>query len=378
MRRLLVISLAAVLAACSSNDEVDLKPADLVDFNETARVKVSWSEGVGSGAGKTYTLLPVATLGDYIYAADAKGVVAGFDRASGREYWEVNLKTPISSGVGASQSQVFVGTLNGEVIALDSASGSVQWRTALSGEVLAPPQGNGSEVAVQTLDGKIYGLAASDGEQLWMYDTAIPALTLRGTSTPVVTPTSVYAGFATGKILALDVKDGTLQWEQRVAIAQGRSELERVVDINAAPLLVGDILYAGSYQGRLVALNRGTGAGLWAKQESTFSNLAAGYGAVFVTDSDDTVKAYDSTSGQLLWQNDQLVRRRVGAPQTFGSYVAVADFEGYVHIMNQADGQFVARRKVDGSGVRSPMLGLGDTLYVYGNSGDLEALSVKN
>jgi outer membrane protein assembly factor BamB len=377
MKRLMVVGLAAMLAACASNDEVELKPADLVDFNESADIREIWSDNVGVGAGKDYNLLPPATLNSRVFAADAEGLVIAYDRTSGDEQWQVELEAEISSGVGAAGGQVFVGTLRGEVIALDAATGSVQWQSTVTGEVLAPPQGNGSEVAVQTLDGKVFGLNAETGEQIWMHDVSVPALTLRGTATPIVTSTSVYAGFSTGKIMALDVKDGAVQWEQRVAIAQGRSELERVIDINGAPLLVGDILYSSSYQGRLVALNRSNGRGLWAKQESSFNNLSAGLGYIFVTDADDHVKAYDANNGQLKWENDQLIRRRLSAPQSFGNYVAVADFEGYVHIMNQTDGQFVARRKVDGNGVRSPMLAIGETLYVYGNGGELEALSVQ-
>ncbi|NIB43959.1 outer membrane protein assembly factor BamB [Pseudomaricurvus alkylphenolicus] len=377
MKRILIPALLALLAACSSNDEIDLEPAELVDFDATVKVDDVWSGDVGIGAGKKYTLLPTATTGDQLFAVDAEGLVKAFNLESGRVNWEVELETGVASGVGANQGQVFLGTLNGELLALDASDGAELWRAEVGGEVLAPPQSNGSEVVVQTLDGKIHGYSVGSGDKLWMYDNTIPALTLRGTATPVVTPTSVYAGFATGKILALDVKDGTLQWEQRVAIAQGRSELERVIDINAAPLLVGDILYSGSYQGRLVALNRGTGGGLWAKSESSYNNLASGIGYIFVTDADDKVKAYNATNGQLMWENDLLVRRKLGGPQTFGSYVAVADFEGYVHIMDQTNGEFVARRKVDGDGVRSPMLGVGDVLYVYGNSGELEALKVR-
>ncbi len=377
MKRLMLIGLVSVLAACSSNDEVDLKPAELVDFDEVVELDRLWSENVGAGAGKTYTLLPTASLQDQIFAADVKGLVVALDRNTGRENWEVELEESVSSGVGAANGQVFVGTLKGKVIALDAVTGEEQWRASVSGEVLAPPQSNGSELVVQTLDGRIYGLSASTGNQLWMHDTAIPALTLRGTATPVVNFTSAYVAFSTGKLVALDIKDGAVQWEQRVAIPQGRSELERVVDINAAPLLVGDILYSASYQGRLVALNRGTGQGLWAKQESTYNGLAAGRGYVFISDADDHVKAYDARSGNLIWENDKLLRRQIGAPQTFGDYVAVADFEGYVHIMNQSDGEFVARRKVDGDGIRTPMLGVDDILYVYGNSGELEALKAE-
>ena len=377
MKRLLVAALAAWLAACSSNDEVDLSPADLVDIDHPRKVKVVWSDDVGSGAGDTYELLPMAILSDRLFAVDSDGDLYAYDTARGREVWDAELDQPVASGVGAAGDLVFVGTLKGDVVAFSADSGEERWRAKVSSEVLAPPQGNGSEVVVQTLDGRLYAFNAADGTQMWMYDTAVPALTLRGTSTPVVTPSAVYAGFDTGKVVALSASEGIPLWEQRVAVPQGRSELERVIDINAAPLLVGELLYVGSFQGRLVAISRSNGRGVWAQEESTFNSLAAAGGYVFISSADDTVKAYDAATGQLVWSNDQLARRKLGAPQTFGSFVAVADFEGYVHIMNQSDGQFVARRKVDGDGIRTPMIGVGETLYVYGNSGDLEALTIR-
>lgn len=378
MKRLVIVACVALLAACSSNDDVDLKPADLVDFEQSVKLDRVWSRGVGAGTGKTYTLLPMAVEDNHLYAVDVEGQVTALERGKGKKVWQVELDVPVASGVGAHGDKVFVGSVKGDVIALNAATGDELWRTKVSSEILAPPQSNGAEVAVQTLDGRIYGLRAADGRQLWMTDSSMPALTLRGTSTPVITPLSVYAGFSTGKVLAYDVKDGTVQWEQRVAAAQGRSELERVIDINAAPLIVGNVLYSVSYQGRLVALNRGTGQGMWAQKASSFHNLSAGSGYVFVSGADDTVRAYDGSNGALVWENDQLTRRQIGAPQTFGRYVAVADFEGFVHILDQRDGQFVARRKVDGKGIRTPMLGVGDVLYVYGNGGGVTALTERD
>ncbi len=377
MKQLGVVLLAGLLAACSSNDSVELEPAELLDIANERDVNRVWSEDVGVGTGEHFSMQALSILNDTIFASDAEGRVTALNRESGDELWEVALDQPVSGGTGVAGDLVLVGTLNGEVFALDSASGEVRWQVGVGGEVLAPPQGNGSVVVVQTLSGRIYGLNAADGSERWLYDNTTPALTLRGTATPAVLGGSVFVGFASGKILALDINEGVLQWEQRVAVAKGRSELERVIDIDGSPLLIGETLYSASYQGRLVAINRGNGRGMWAKDESTYNNLASGMGYVYVSNAGGSVKAYNASNGELVWENDQLLRRQLSAPQTFGSFVAVADFAGYVHIMNQTDGEIVARRKVDGSGVRSPMLGRGDTLYVHGNSGELEALSVE-
>ena len=377
MKSFLIAILAVFLVGCSSNDSIDLEPAELIDIENPEKIIKLWSEDVGVGTGDHYTMQGLSSLGDTLFAADAKGRVTALNLESGKELWEVKLKLPVAGGTGAAGDLVFVGTTNGEVIALDSTTGETRWLAQVGGEVLSAPQGNGTSVVIQTLAGSIFGLNAADGAQVWRYDNATPALTLRGTATPAIKDTTVYIGFSSGKIAALNVDEGSLLWEQRVALSQGRSELERVIDIDGSPLVTSDAIYSGSYQGRLVAINRASGKGMWSKKESSYSDLASGLGKVFLTTPDGIVKAYNADNGQLIWQNDKLIRRQLNAPQSFGSYLAVADFAGFVHILNQADGRIVARRKVDGDGVRSPMLSKGDVLYVHGNSGDVEALKIR-
>jgi len=376
-KSIVLLLLASLLAACSSNDEIELEPAELVDFDQRAKLKTVWKKSVGAGQDARYTRLVPAVDGDYVYAAGIEGRVSGFERTNGELRWSTDLEMPVSGGAGAGFGLVLVGSYKGDVVALDQSSGSELWRTKVSSEVLSAPKSNGSVVVVQTLDGKLFGLDASNGERLWKYETAVPVLTLRGTGTPVITDTTVFAGFATGKLIALEAKTGLVSWEQRVALSKGRTELDRVVDLDGAPLLVGDILYVSSYQGRILAINRGTGRVFWAKEVSTFQNLAQGNGKVFVSSDDDILQAYNAGNGEITWENSQMLRRKLNSPQTFGSYVAVADFEGYVHVMDAEDGQFVAREKIDGSGIRSPIVGAGDTLYVLGDSGQLSALQIR-
>ncbi len=379
MKRILFVALSLVLVACSSTDEAELalEPAELIDIDSDVRLKVVWSDDVGAGSEDRYSLLTPAILGDRVYATDAEGQVIAYELESGDDLWETELDVPVSGGAGVSADSVFVGTYTGEVIALSTEDGSEQWRAQLTSEVLAAPQSNGRVVVVQTTDGALAGLDANDGRQLWFFDNSIPVLTLRGTAAPLVTDTAVYAGFSTGKLVALNVVDGSMMWQQRVAISRGRSEIERVVDVDGTPLLVDDVLYAASYQGRLVAVNRATGRGLWAQDVSTHTELAAGFGNIYHVSDEGKVSAFNANSGDLVWENDQLKRRQLGAPQTFDNYLAVGDFEGYLHVLNQSDGQLVARRKVDGAGLRSPMKSHNGVLFVQGNGGELEAIKIK-
>ncbi len=366
-----------LLGACSSTDSADLEPAELVDFNPTGKIEILWSRGVGVGQDKRYTLLVPALSGDRIYASDIEGNVVALDRHSGEKQWEVELDEPVSGGVGVGAGLVLMGTYAGEVIALDLDDGSERWRARVSSEVLSAPQANRRIVVVQCLDGKLFGFNAADGSRRWVYDNILPALTLRGTGSPVVTDTTVYAGIDTGKLLALDVRDGLLKWEQRVSIPQGRTELERVIDVDGSPLLAGDLVYAANYQGRIAAFSRANGRGIWNKDISSYQNLAVGFNKVYASSAMDSVIAFRSSTGVIEWENNQLVRRNITAPQTFDNYVAVSDFEGYVHILSQSDGKFVARRKIDSDGIRSPMVSEGEVLYILSNDGKLVALKIK-
>src|SRR5690625_4636479 len=224
-------------------------------------------------------------------------------------------------------------TRQGEVVALSSADGEELWRNTLTSEVLSVPNTDGNIVVAQTIDGNLFALDAKTGEHRWRYETSVPVLTLRGSGQPLFTGSMVVAGFANGKVIAFNSRNGLIQWEQRVALPQGRSELDRMIDISASPLLQENVIFAASYQGRIVALNRSNGRPLWAADASTHQDLAYSDRRVFLSEADSRVTAFRSTSGAMLWQNDQLLRRYINGPQILGNYVAVADLDGYLHLL---------------------------------------------
>lgn len=376
---LFLLAVVVWLAACGSNDIKDedlFEPADLVKFEAELKLKKRWSVAVGNGQGKSYTKIAPVLYDDDIYVAAHNGHVIAIEQESGKQRWLQKTKLPITGGVGAGYQRVFVGTESGEVVAMAADDGAIMWRKQLSSEVLSAPQTNGEIVVVLSYDGKLYGLAFESGKKIWEYDSSLPVLTLRGTASPVVDGETVIAAFGNGKLVAFDIATGLVRWEQRVAIAQGRSEIERIVDIEGTPLLDGPFVYAVSYQGRLMAMESGSGRPLWRKEASSFVAPAEGFGNVYIAEANGKVSAYYAQDGSLRWQQEDLAWRKLSAPATLSSYVAVADYDGYVHLLSQVDGHMVARTRVDSSGVRAPMLSYDDTLLVYGNSGKLVALSI--
>jgi len=372
-----LLALAILAAGCSSNSKKELPPAELTDFKEEVVLQKQWSRSIGDGQGEIYNILTPAVDGDHIFAADVNGIVMSMNRMTGDVDWKKDLELPVSGAVGVGNGLVMVGTLKGAVVVLDSATGEEKWRARVTSEVLAAPATNGDVVVVQTQDDRVIGFDAATGNQRWIYESTPAVLTLRGTGAPIVTNHLAVAGLSTGKVVALDTTNGVPIWEQRVAIPQGRSELDRVVDIDGGLLLSGGTLYVATYQGRVAGLELESGRVLWQRDASSYTGVAQGFGSVYVSLAAGTVEGIDERSSTALWSNDLLARRQLTAPEVFSSYIAVGDMEGYLHLLSQVDGRFVGRERIDSDGLRARPLVVGDMIYVFGNSGKLEALTIR-
>ena len=382
-RYLLVLVMLFSIAGCStvsgwfdSDDDDPTAPMALADITETVDINELWSVSVGDGQGDGFYRLQPAIRGEVIYAASADGEVLAVNRARGKTLWEVDLEVSLSGGVGVYEDALLLGSSEGLVMKLDANTGQQIWSTLVTGEILSPPQANGKVVVVQTYNGKLQGLDFATGELLWTYSSNIPVLTVRGTSVPIMNNDRVYAGFANGRVLAFDTQTGSVVWEVRVAIPQGRSEIERIVDVDGTMDFSGDDLYAVSYQGSVVAINVGTGRKIWQQKANSFSGVSVGFGNVYAADEDGTLNAFMRNGEGVRWTQPALGYRQLSRPTPVSSYVAVGDLEGYLHVLSQVDGDLVGRVRVDSEGIRADMLSADGTLYVYGNDGDLVAYEI--
>lgn len=377
VKTLVPVVVAGMLSACSifSSDETE-QPAELVDFDEEFSLRRDWSVNVGDGQGRRYNRLQPVIVGDTIFAASEDGEVYAINKASGDVLWRERTGETITGGVGAGGDMVLLGTRDAKVFALEQSTGELLWEATVSSEVLAAPASDGRVVAVQTIDGRLIALEPADGRQRWVYETTVPALSLRGNSKPVISGNVVIAGFSSGIAAGVDANNGFLLWEERIAVPQGRYDIERIIDIDGDPVVVGNVVYMGSYQGNLMGLDVQTGRIVWGLPGSTYHGLALGLGNIYWVDSFSHVYAVQNNTERTVWENDDLRLRRITAPTTFNNFIAVADFEGYLHILSQIDGHFVTRTRVDRDGVRAPIVADGRSIYVYGNSGRLSAYSL--
>ncbi|MEM9301129.1 MAG: outer membrane protein assembly factor BamB [Pseudomonadota bacterium] len=366
--------LALLVSGCSLfGGDDELKPAKLIDFTPEIAVKRAWSVEVGGKSKLPLGGLRPSVRGGKVHAAGAGGRVRSIDPATGRILWTTELDEPLSAGPGLGDDLILVGSLDGEVIALDEVTGAERWRAQTSSEILAAPQAADGMVIVRSQDGRVFGFESETGRRAWVYDQSVPLLTLRGTGEPLLRGGYAYLGFDNGRMAALRIADGTVVWEQTVSAPQGRTELERIVDIDGAMVMVASDIYTVTYQGLLAALTANSGRLLWVKDMSSAGGVSVSRTQLAVADSNDAVWGIDRLTGGTLWKQDALVRRLVTGPAYHGDAVVVGDFEGYLHWMAEDDGRFVARQKAGSSGLVVRPQVVGNLLIVQSQDGKVSA-----
>ncbi len=326
--------------------------------------------------GDKFHQISPSVIDERLYALSTEGNVLALDKNSGQTIWSVDLNLELLAGVGVGAGKVVVASESGEVISLDAENGSELWRKQMVSEVVSEPQLNQDLVVVQMINGNIAALESDTGSIRWLHDSAGPRLTLRGTSSPLVALDVTLAGLDNGKFVALDNQTGAVLWEQRVSLPEGRSELERMTDVDGRPLLFENVIYIPGFQGQLVALNPFNAQTLWKKKVSSYRSLAAGFGNVYVTEANDHVQAFDAQNAASVWKQVDLENRQLTSPAVLGNHVAVGDNEGYIHFMSQIDGRFIARFGA-GSSLTGDLIVKDDVLYAQTDSGRIFALTLK-
>jgi outer membrane protein assembly factor BamB len=378
-----VFALITTLTACGTvsewfkDDVYEVPPTALTEFTYEFEPTIAWSTDTG-GSEDSYSSLAPWLQGDKVVAVDSQGEVNSYDMKTGKRQWRSALKVPVATGVGGGEGLILVGTKEGQILALDELNGRLLWKVKLSSEILAPPKAIQGVVVASTSDGRMTGLSTTDGQVLWNYQRAVPLLSLRGASAPVLADDIVIAGYASGKLVALSIIDGKVMWERSVAVPRGRTELDRLVDIDSDPVIVNNTVYVVAYHGRVAALSLYDGTVLWARDMSSRSGLDVAVGdAVYVSDDEGNVWALQDGSGDSLWRQTRLLRRQLTAPVVVGENIIVGDFDGYIHWISRQDGRFTARVKVASSAIRSKPVVSDNLVFVMASDGTLTAFRNK-
>ena len=383
LRLPLLLLVLSLLSGCGTmadprewfgGDDPALEPAELVDFTPMVQPMQIWSMDIGDASMGLRRLVP-AVDGGVLYVANVDGDLFALEADSGKTAWKVETGLAVTAGPGVADGLLALGTGEGQLVVFDAETGEELWRKDLSSEILAVPAIGDGVVVVHTGDGKLYGLDATSGEQLWIYDHKVPVLTLRGSSSPVISGGSVYCGLAGGKMISLSLDSGIIEWETHITLPAGRSDLSRMVDVDTDPLVYSGTVYGGAYQGDVAALGEGSGKEFWKRKISVYNNLAVNWQQLVVSDAQGFVWSLDPDSGSARWRQKALMNRGLSAPALQGDYTVVGDFEGYLHWLSSEDGALAARLRVGDAIVAAPVVA-DDILYVLASNGKLSALKL--
>ena len=380
IKLIILIFISCMLCACGFFDKDNTPPpSPLVSFTPEATVQSTLYESAGSGVDDEYLKLgpAIATASDTIITTSKNGTIVATDLTSGKTRWKIRIKESISSSPAVSNHTVIVGTEEGNVYAFREEDGKILWKVPASSEVFATPAIEKNVVFVKSIDGRLTAFSTLDGHALWHYQQTEPTLILRGASAPALSRGSVVVGFANGNLVKLTQQGGNLLWEEPLAIPEGSFTIQRMIDIDADPIVSGNRIYAATYQGKIAALDFASGKAIWSHDLSSYTGMALDEERIYITDAKSHLFAFDKSSGIIDWRQTQLEARNITAPAVMGRYIVVGDMEGYLHWLSKTDGHFIARTRVNRSGILANPIVYHQTVYVVTRDGHLAGYTIK-
>jgi outer membrane protein assembly factor BamB len=367
----------SVQGLISGTDNTD-PPNELKPLEPSVKLTVLWEATVGNGYdGQVVNLVPAVTE-DKVFAASRNGEVEAHGRSQGEKLWSVETELAFSAGPVVADDKILLGTSNAELVALSAVDGSMAWKSSLSSEIVALPRIEDGTVVVRTSDGRLTALDARTGGTRWSYERTIPTLSVRSLGSPTLAGDLVLDGFGGGKLIALGLADGKPAWEATVALPHGRSEVERLVELDSDAFIRGDMAYVTGYQAGVAAVSLKDGDVSW-RQDRLYSShgLAGDRRGLFLSDANSDVWHLDMQSGADLWKQAELHLRRLTVPALIRDRLVIGDFEGYLHALSQDDGSLVGRVQVDDDPIRATPVVFDGIIYVYTGGGVLAAVAME-
>ena len=379
VRELMLFPVAVVLSSCGlfGGDDEELKPAELIDIDPKVSIKRVWSTKIGDKAEFLRVALRPVGDGNRIYAASRDGNVVALNPENGRALWRTRLRTSLSAGPGVGDNVVAVVAADGYLIVLGAGDGVERWRAYIAGESLARPLVSDDVVVVQTVDNRLRAFSSFSGSERWTIEQTTPSLTIRGNASPVSVGTNVIAGFDNGRLMAVDIATGTVEWEALLSPPSGRSDLDRLADVDGDIASVGQDVYAAGYQGQIVSLAVESGQTLWAREISSSAGVSADWNNVYTVQDGGEIIALSRRTGTEVWRQAVLLRREPTLPTSFATTVVVGDLDGYLHFFSNVDGEPVARLRQGKPAITATPVVVANRLYVQSDSGTVAAYQVE-
>jgi len=371
----------------NDDEEIDpTEPKPLLDINNKEDLLLNWKISLpaersagsfvpnfsGKGDNKLGAFSP-AFSGKTIFIANQSGAIGSYDQSSGKINWSVQT-APLSSGISAGFGVLIVAGSQGELICLSQTDGSILWSVNIGAEVLAQAAIDAKFVLIKTSSGELNSYSISDGAKAWSYRSQLPALTLRGSSSPVIEEGIVYATFDNGRLGAFQIDTGFLIWDGAISYVEGTSELDNMIDADSAPVIEGGLLFTVNYQGQIAAFDPAQRRIVWADKASSYYSPIISKGVLAILESDSTFKTYSTKTFAASWENDEYYLRQLSNAAIYKGNIVVGDFEGYIHVIDTLNGKTTSRLKLTRSPIKTIVSRAGN-IYAIDEAFNLYSIS---
>lgn len=384
-----------ILSGCESvtdwfeDDEV-LEIRNLAPIENKVNLNVLWEREVGIGIGDYFSRLQPQVSGDKVFAADRQGLVVAYNLV-GEKIWQQRINTggsffsagtsaKLAGGLAVSAEHVYVGSEDGRLLGLNQETGAIDFDIKVPGEIIATPSIGDGMIVVNTTAGRLIAYDLVTGKQIWIHESDVPPLSLRGTSAPLVANGGVLVGTAAGKLQVNIADSGLVAWEATVTTPSGATELERIIDVDTQPVIVGANVYIVSFNGALTAIELRTGRVIWKREYASFRNLAIAGNRIIVSDVSGNVFALDVRNGVEMWSQSTFKGRDITSAVLFNGFIAIGDNFGSVHLIDPTDGTLAARLKLGNDKDKrfyAPGVVTNNTLFMQNAQGTLFALGTE-
>jgi len=376
-----ILQIVFILSSCSSlqglkfweTDEVDPdEPKELSSYENQKDISIIWNLSF-DGENEIGNFEP-GFSSQNLFFADSEGTLSSISLKSGEKEWSTELNF-LASGTAAGFGILVVADVDGNVIALDQKDGSQLWSTNVKGEILSKSVIDTQIVVVKSGSGELIGLNRVTGEIEWSYRSKLPPLTVRGSSSPVLSDDKIFVSFDNGRLGVFDINSGFPLWDGAISYASGTSELDNLIDGDSSPVIEGGLVYTTNYQGNLNIFDIAQKRSVWTSETSSFYSPVIMRGLLIVAEANSTIKSFSLSSLEESWLNEDYLNRGLSNPVSYKGSLIVGDFEGYIHIIDPLNGKTIGRKKLSRKPIKS-IFTRSNSLYVIDEAFNLFSVNI--
>lgn len=341
----------------------------------------------GSSNKERLAAAPVVGNG-MLYVVDTTGAVNAFDAATGAKAWTYQLDvnkdlrdTRFGGGATYRDGVVYATSGSGDVVALDARTGTQKWRVKPAGPLRGSPTVEFNSVYVMTQDNQIVALDVADGHVIWQDAAASGEQGVFGVAAPAAGQSTVIAGYSTGELMAYRYENGRVLWSDALARTSISTSVSTLTDVDADPIIDNGRVYALGQGGRMAAYELVTGQRIWELSLAGISTPVVAGEWIFTLTSDARLLAIARATGRVRWLTQlaefENQKKKKGpifwtGPVLANNKLWIANSRGQVYDVDVTNGQPTLFTDLK-SGVSQPPIVADKMLYILSDDGRISA-----